>query len=290
MIALKKAERYPIPINEGNSSVQMGAGLTRSKRGYTAAAPRTVEGLTKDQVCVKYQGKVRLIARRIYERLSSEAMMELDDLAGVGAIGLLEAFERFDQGKDVLFSTFAEYRIRGAMYDALRSDDSFTRRRRQLSRKIEGTAKILQGKLGRPPETHEMADSLEMTIEEYHKALDKVRPITHVSIHSKEQHADGESVPLIDRLVTGSQEDPDMRMTIQKVREQLAIAIEQLPEKERHCVIMYYGKGLSLAEAAKVYGVTVSRISQILSTARMRLRKRLQATVNIKNLNLELNP
>jgi RNA polymerase sigma factor for flagellar operon FliA len=288
--ALKRDAGVPIHPVRGSFTGLVGEKLVRGLRSYNQSAPHLVEGMTRDEVCHRYQGKVLLIARRVSERLSSEASMQVDDLASAGAIGLLEAFERFDPSKDVQFSTFAEYRIRGAMYDALRTDDTFTRRRRQLSRRVEQVNGELTRKLGRDPSAEESAHAMGSSLEEYYRTIDSVRPITRISLDARRDTGEGESLPLIDRLVAGPTPDHETRLTIQRVREELGKAIEGLPEKERHCVIMYYGKGLSLSESAEVYGVTVSRISQILSTARERLKKRLAATVDIHNLNLEVRP
>ena len=98
---------------------------------------RTVEGLSRDDACRRYQRKVQLIARGIYGKLSPDATIQLDDLVSCGAIGLLEAYDRFDESRGIAFSTYAEYRIRGAVYDALRGQDTFSRRRRELARRIE---------------------------------------------------------------------------------------------------------------------------------------------------------
>ena len=88
--------------------------LARSRaQAYAKSAPvPRVEGLTRDEICVRYQDKVFLVARRIHERLSRHAGVEIDDLVSWGAIGLLEAFDRFDACKGVKFSTYAEHRIR----------------------------------------------------------------------------------------------------------------------------------------------------------------------------------
>ena len=110
--------------------------MLQATRTYRAGTPRRVEGMTRDEVCHRFQRKVILLARRLSERLPSDASMQFDDLVSCGAIGLLEAFDRFEPSRGIQFSTFAEYRIRGAMLDALRSSDTFSRRRRQLANRI----------------------------------------------------------------------------------------------------------------------------------------------------------
>jgi RNA polymerase sigma factor for flagellar operon FliA len=231
---------------------------------------RVVEGLSRDEACYRYRGKVDLVARRVSDRLPRDAAVQFEDLVSWGAIGLLEAFDRFDESRGIKFGTYAEYRIRGAMYDALRTHDTFSRRRRQLARKVQNATEDLRQRLARDPLPQEIADSLEMTLEQYFTAVDRVKPVSHVSLYD----ADPGGRPLSEVLM-GDGPGPGARLGMSEIRRLLSAAVAALPERERQSVMMYYGKDLSLAEIAAVYGVTVSRISQILSSARSRLRKKL---------------
>jgi len=246
----------------------------------TDEQPRRVEGLNRAQICERYLDKVSLVARRVYDRLPPGAAIQLDDLAGWGAIGLLEAFDRFDPTLGIKFSTFAEYRIRGAMVDALRTHDNFSRRRRQLARRIDDTRTKLRRQLGNEPTPRQLAKGLEMTIEEYHRAAERVREINHVSLVSTTD----EGRPLLEVIQSDAQHAGDLH-EIDEIKRLLSAAISELPERERHCVMMYYGKQMSGAEIAAVFGVTVSRVSQILSAARKRLRKRLEVHIKLSDLN-----
>ena len=255
---------------------------------YTDDKPvRLVEGLTRDQVCHKYQGKVMLLARRLAERLPPDASMQYEDLVSCGAIGLLEAFERYDEKRAIQFSTFAEYRIRGAMLDALRSNDSFTRRRRQLANRIADATESVRREVGREPRPKEVAHRLEVDLETYWSAVDRVQPISMVSIDAAADDED-EGRSLLETLVHGPTDTADRRMVITEVKGHLRVAIADLPERHRQCVLMYYGKEMSLAEIALVYAVTPSRISQILSDARRKLRKKLDRVMGAEDINLEM--
>jgi len=246
----------------------------RRTAAYTRTEPqRLVEGMTRDEVCLKFRRKVHLIARRVTDRLSSDAGVTVDDMISTGALGLLEAFDRYDAERGIQFTTFAEYRIKGAMYDELRRGDVFSRRRRQLQKNLDHAVAQLRNKNGCEPDPSEVAQSLDMTLEEYWTARDKVKPVSHVSLDSSSD--DDEGRPLIERLICESDDAPDLALRIADVRRQLREAIAALPERQRQCVLMYYGKEMSLAEIAAVYEVTVSRISQILSGARKTMRKRL---------------
>jgi RNA polymerase sigma factor for flagellar operon FliA len=227
------------------------------------------------------------LARRVFER-APDASVQIEDLISSGAIGLLEAFDRFDPTRGIQFSTYAEYRIRGAMYDTLRSNDTFTRRRRQLAKRLDNAAEAVRRRTGDAPEPQDIADQLEMSLEQYWVALDQVKPISHTSINATEEGED-ESRPLLERIMDPNNEETDAKMMIAEVKAQLQRCIEELPDRQRKCVLMYYGKEMSLAEISKVYGVTVSRVSQILSEAREKLRKKLAPVVERTDLTMQAN-
>jgi len=244
---------------------------------------RRVEGLTREEACRTYQRKVVLIARRVRERLSSAATVEQDDIISWGAIGLLEAFDRYDGERGIKFSTYAEYRIRGAIYDALRTQDNFSRRRRQLAKRVEHAHQEIERSAGRAPTPQEVANRLEVSLDQYHKAVDTTKPVTHYSLDD----VGPGGRPLMETLTTQRFIDPTARISSAEVRELLSSAVGELPSRQQECILMYYGKELSLAEIAAVYDVSVSRVSQVLKEARTRLRKRLSADIGREDLELE---
>jgi len=254
---------------------------SRAQAYRTAPQQRLVEGLTRDQICHRYQDKVFLVARRIHERLSRHASVEIDDLVSWGAIGLLEAFERFDAAKGVRFSTYAEHRIRGTIYDQLRARDTSTRRRRDLAKRIEAARVRMLGKLGREPEPREIAKAMEISLDDYWKAVRKTAPTTHVSVDAPDEET---GRPLLEILAANDGPSVEQQLVVQQVRDKLKEAIRALPERHRHCVMMYYDKEMSLAEIGAVYGVSVSRISQIISDARRRMKKMLIDEVDLADL------
>ena len=240
---------------------------------------RRVEGLTREQACHEYRQKVSLVARRVADRLPRDAAVQLEDLVSWGAIGLLEAFDRFDASRGIKFSTYAEYRIRGAMYDALRTHDSFSRRRRQLARRIDQAEESARKRLGQEPPPEVVAEELNMSLDDYWVAVDRVKPISHVSFSADDQGGR----PLAETLM-GDDRGPGSHLTASEARRLLNGAIKELPERERQAILMYYGKDMSLAEIAAVYNVTVSRISQILGAARVRLRKKLAPSIQASDI------
>ncbi|NCG19043.1 MAG: FliA/WhiG family RNA polymerase sigma factor [Rhodobacterales bacterium] len=238
-----------------------------------------MENLTREEACYRFKSKVDLVARRVSDRLPRDAAVQLEDLMSWGAIGLLEAFDRFDESRGIKFSTYAEFRIRGAMYDALRTHDTFSRRRRLMARRVDQAQEACRRKQGREPTPEEVATKMEITLDEYWAVVDRVKTVSHVSLDDTDEGGR----PLAEILM-GNSATPGERLVVSEVRSQLRAAISTLPERERQSVLMYYGRDMSLAEIAAVYGVTVSRISQILSAARGRLHKRLAPLIQPSDL------
>ncbi len=246
---------------------------------------RTVDGLDRAGICKRYQGKVMYLARRLAERLPSDAGITVDDLASYGAIGLLEAFDHFDESLNIRFGTYAEYRIRGAMLDALRAMDSLSRRQRNLARQIEDAQRKLQLEKGSPATPEQVAEKLGMDMETYWKAVEQSAPVSHMSLEDSDSPKDGEgSSDALQGQLASSGEEVLVTLASRDARKMLEKAIRALPERKRQCVMMYYGRDYSLAEIAEVYGVSVSRISQILSESRTALRKVLKEQIESQDL------
>ncbi len=267
----------------GRSRIPLGDEPTvYSRRAHVTDDEPRIDGLTRGQMCHKFRQRILLLARRLSERLPPDCELSIEDLVSFGAIGLLEAFDRFDPTRQIQFSTFAEYRIRGAMMDALRQSDSFTRYRRQLARRIRDATETLTAVLGHPPEPQQIADHLGMDLEDYWQAVNRVMPVTHVSIWENddpESEAGGRS--FAEAIIGTDGQDAYRAILATEARAHLKSAIVALPERKRQCILLYYGRGLNLAEIAQVFNVTPSRISQILSAARRDLRKTLSGHLNL---------
>ena len=246
---------------------------------------RRIEGLSREEICRKYQRKILLLSRRISERLPPGCELGGEDLASFGAIGLLEAFDRFDENRDIQFTTFAEYRIRGAMMDALRATDTFTRHRRQVAKEVVEAERKLTGELGRPPQATEVANRLGMDLDTYWRTMDRVKPVSHVRIDASEGPDGGDG----GRTFAETIADDSFRSAFSSImgeqaKQALKEAIQGLPERKRECVLLYYGRDMNLLEVAETFNVTPSRISQILSEARATLRKQLEGVVGAGDL------
>jgi RNA polymerase sigma factor for flagellar operon FliA len=246
---------------------------------------RRIEGQTREEICRKYQRKILLLARRISERLPSGCELGGEDLASFGAIGLLEAFDRYDDQRDILFTTFAEYRIRGAMMDALRATDTFTRHRRQLSKRIHNATTMLTHSIGRRPEPSEVAAHLDMDLDTYWRSMDRVLPVFHVQIDDRDsQDGESEGRAFSETISDDTYTDAFAGLIQEEARGALKAAVQALPERKRECVLLYYGRDMNLAEVAEVFSVTPSRVSQVLSEARKDLRRALDGHVEAGDL------
>lgn len=238
---------------------------------------RRIDGLTRDEICARYTRKVEVIARRVARRNPNGSTMNTEDLVSQGMLGLLEAWDRYDETRGISFGAFAEYRIRGAMMDALRAGDPFSRRRRDLSKKLRDAHRDASRRLGREALPEEIAQELGMSIDDYWQAMDKVQPVTSVSLDGPSAGGEGDDLPLVERIMDASQRAVDHSLFGAEVRTRLREAIVELPERQRQCVLLYYGRDMSQAEIAQVFDVTVSRVSQILTEARERMRRKLSA-------------
>jgi RNA polymerase sigma factor for flagellar operon FliA len=246
---------------------------------------RRIEDQTREEICRKYQRKILLLARRIAERLPPGCELGAEDLGSFGAIGLLEAFDRYDDQRDILFTTFAEYRIRGAMMDALRATDTFSRHRRQMSRRIQESTVKLTHELGRTPDANEVAHRMDMDLDTYWRTMDRITPVSHVSMDDSEGPDGAEE----GRSFAETINDDNISSAFSSIlREQaksaLREAVDALADRKRDCVILYYGRDMNLAEVAAVFGVTPSRVSQVLSEARKELKRVLNGVVGSGDL------
>jgi RNA polymerase sigma factor for flagellar operon FliA len=202
----------------------------------------------------------------------------VDDLISAGIMGLLDAIDKFDPGKEVKFKTYAEFRIRGAILDELRSMDWIPRSVRRKVREIEQAIIAAERKLSRPAEDSEIAEQMGIDLDTYYEILDKARGIDLLSFDEYvDSHTDDfESKKSFKSLMRGDY-DPVDHVIIQERKEIVADGINALPEKEQMVVSLYYYKGLTLKEIGKVMGLTESRISQIHTKAIMKLRTRLRS-------------
>ncbi len=204
------------------------------------------------------------------------ASIELDDMIDAGVLGLLDGAQRFDTSKDVLFKTFAAYRVRGAMIDYLRAFDWMPRGLRDTSKALQGAFHVLEQRFGRPAEEKEIAEFLEMDIETYRQKLDQVRSMSVVYFDDLPTVSNSEDeLHILDMIEGDASLMPEHQTAMGQFVEKLALAIENLPKKEAILLSLYYYEELTMKEVALVLGLTESRVSQVHSQMVMRLRSQL---------------
>jgi RNA polymerase sigma factor FliA len=217
---------------------------------------------------------VRFIARRIHERLPPHVPIE--DLYSAGVLGLLDAFGRFDPSKQVKFRTYAQFRIRGTILDSLRTLDWSPRELRRKGRAVEQAIHALIGQLSRSPTDIEIADKLNIPLAEYQQLLGELKGLEIGTLHAdRSAESDEEDLDLIPGR---PEDDPLFRYLDGEMRERLTRAIDDLPERERLVMSLYYYEETTMKEIGLILGVVESRVSQIHASAVLHLRARLAAS------------
>ncbi|HEX7085456.1 MAG TPA: FliA/WhiG family RNA polymerase sigma factor [Vicinamibacterales bacterium] len=241
-------------------------------------AAKTAEPvMDRDQLVLEHVGLVKALAQRLVQRLPSQ--VEVTDLISVGILGLMDAATRYRPSTGVPFDAFARRRVQGAMLDALRDLDWAPRSLRKLRRDLDTAIARLRHDLGREPTDAEIADAMSLSETEYERALEQVRSLELGALRQLEApNQDGMSIL---ELCIDPEEGPDVRLERSELREHLARAIAELPERERQILALYYEEELTMAEIGAVIGVCESRVSQLRSLALSRLRVSLRASLNL---------
>ncbi|MFA6508173.1 MAG: RNA polymerase sigma factor WhiG [Treponemataceae bacterium] len=202
--------------------------------------------------------------------------VEFDDLVGFGVFGLLDAIDKFDPNKNVKFKTYAVTRIRGAIFDELRSIDWVPRSVRQKTREIEETIGSLEAQLGRTVTDQEIAAAMGMSEDEFLKTMLKVSGTSVLSLNDVWYAGDeNDRISIGESIESPSSLNPDVIVEKEEIRRVIIEAINELPEKEKKVLVLYYYEDLTLKEIGQVLEVTESRVSQLHTKAILRLRAKL---------------
>jgi RNA polymerase sigma factor for flagellar operon FliA len=226
----------------------------------------------REQIILEHMPQVRLIARRIHDRLPDTVSVE--DLISTGVVGLISAIDRYDPAHGVKLKTYAEYKIRGAILDSLRGLDWAPRQQRRRSKLIELAITTLEQELRRAPSEEEIAEELLIPLSEYHDWLTEIRGLNLGSLESHPADDDGRELL---RFVADKEEAwPSNLLERSELRRILAQAINRMPEIERTVVALYFQEELTLREIASIVNLHESRVSQLKTQAIARLRSFLQ--------------
>jgi RNA polymerase sigma factor for flagellar operon FliA len=222
----------------------------------------------REHMILEHLPQVRLIARRIHERLPESVVLE--DLISTGVVGLISAIDRFDPAHRVKLKTYAEYKIRGAILDSLRGLDWAPRQQRKRSKRIEAAIAAVEQRLQRSPTEEEIAAELDLSMAEYHTWLVDIRGVNLGSLESHAGEDDGRDLL---RFISDKEDNWPSRLVERAELERLlASAIEKMPAIERTVLSLYYREEMTLREIARIVNLHESRISQLKSQAILRLR------------------
>ncbi len=228
----------------------------------------------RNQIVAEYLPYVNRIVNRIATHLPPT--VEVDDLVNVGIIGLIQAIERYDPSRDNKFMTYAVFRIKGAVLSELRSRDFLGRTTRKKIRSLEKAYLKLEQRLGREVKDEEVAEELNMDLDQFYQ-VKRMSTISFISFEEIGYSTHEEKEDFISNLLNNHDNDDALSMaTIKEIKANLARHIEQLPEKEKLVVSMYYSDELTMKEIGQVLEITESRVSQIHSQAVLRLRAKLR--------------
>lgn len=224
----------------------------------------------KNTIIIHYASLVKYIAGRMNVYLGQN--VEYDDLISYGVFGLIDAIDKFDLTKNVKFETYASLRIRGAIIDNIRKLDWVPRSLRKDKKDLERAYTQLENTLGRPATDEEMIAFLEISNQEFEELIQKTSITTLISL---EQYIDQGQSEGDFNSPNSSLEHPETHVENLEMQDMLKDAIDQLPERERKVITLYYFEELMLKEISLIMGVSESRISQLHTKGISRLKGKL---------------
>jgi RNA polymerase sigma factor for flagellar operon FliA len=233
-----------------------------------------VQALTGEQerVLLEHLPIVRFLARRIHERLPQH--VDIEDLVSAGVVGLMDAFAKFDPAKKVQFRSYAQFRIRGAILDSLRTLDWSPRELRRKGRAVEEAIRSLTARLGHAPGEPDVAAEMGLGLEEYQQLLGDLKGLEIGTLHMERNEDSGEEE--LAYVPGHPEEDPLFRCLRGELEDRLADGIAHLPDRERLVMTLYYYEEMTMREIGLALGVVESRVSQVHASAVVHLRAALK--------------
>lgn len=239
---------------------------------YAYVVPEMTGEQERERLILENLPQVRLIARRIQERLPEN--ISLEDLISTGVIGLISAIDNFDPSHNVKLKTYAEYKIRGAILDSLRGLDWAPRQKRRRAKQIEAAIASAEQRLQRAPGEEEIAHELGIALQEYHDWLVEIRGL---NVASLEYTGSDQGRDMLHYIADDSENSPAAILEKSELERLLAGHIDDIPPIEQTVLSLYYREEMTLREIAAIVHLHESRISQLKSQAILRLRARLAA-------------
>jgi len=241
--------------------------MTEAELAYRASNDGIDE---RNEFVMRELPQVYYIAARIRERLPKH--VDVEDLVQTGVLGLLDAYRNYDSSKNAQFSTFAKFRIRGAILDSLRQLDWGSRTLRRKGRAIASSVVKLESELGRQPTEEEIAVDLGMALDQLQSTMTQLDGLYLVGQQGNSYHDHAESYDLIESAPSAGGDNPFELCVEGERRAQLEEAISRMPEREQLILSLYYQQEMTMKEVAEIVGIGVSRVSQIHAAAMVTLR------------------
>jgi RNA polymerase sigma factor FliA len=226
----------------------------------------------QEKILLEHLPIVRFLARRIHERLPQH--VDIEDLVSAGVVGLMDAFAKFDSSKKVQFRSYAQFRIRGAILDSLRTLDWSPRELRRKGRAVEEAIRVLMSRAGRAPAENEIAAEMGLSLEEYQRLLGDLKGLEIGTLHMERNEDSGEEE--LAYVPGRPDEDPLFRCLRGELEDRLAEAIAKLADRERLVMTLYYFEEMTMREIGLALGVVESRVSQVHASAVVHLRAALK--------------
>lgn len=221
----------------------------------------------RDNLIVQYIYLIRYVVGRV--KVTLPQTISVEDIAGYGVEGLINAIERYSPQKNTRFETYALIRIRGAILDKIRAEDFLPRSVRQKIKEIKNAQEQLKQDLGRMPTTNEISEFLNMDPDKVTQLLSEDTTIT--SIYDKKGAAD-DSVEIIDTIEDTNKLTPHENAEENNVKHQLEKALMRLPERERIIMVLYYQENMTLKEIGETINMSESRVCQLHAQGIMKLK------------------
>lgn len=281
--ASSKAKPAPTAVETpvaAETPVEPAAAAALPKAKHPARAAYSEAGKQKsldqrNEMILEYLPLVKFIASRIASRLPNH--IEVCDLVNAGIIGLIDAIEKFDASRKIKFKTYAEFRVKGAILDELRSLDWVPRSTRQKASKLERAYAELEQQLGRAASDAEMIEFLGISNEDFDILLRDAKGVALISLEDLQSRDSDDNFErnLLEYLADPDALTPSQLINLDQIYRIVAETIDQIPEKERLVISLYYYEELTMKEIGEILSITESRVSQIHTKAILRLRGRL---------------
>ena len=229
----------------------------------------------RDRLIINFSPLVKYVAGRVAVGLP--ANVDQADLISYGIFGLIDAIDKYDAERGIKFETYAISRIRGAIIDELRAIDWVPRSVRSKARQVEKAYQALENRLKRPPSDAEIAEEMEITVDELNAIYTQLSTVSLVALDElmTVDGGQGDRLSLVDTLEDHKAESPTDAFESEEMKGILANAINRLPEREKVVITLYYYEGLTLAEIGQVLGVTESRVCQMHTKSVLALKSKI---------------